>query len=204
MTKLDLKRELAHLYNPSAKEVSVVDVPPLNFIMLDGAGDPNTAVEYHQALEALYSLAYTIKFACKKQLDTDYVVPPLEGLWWTPNMAEFSMDAKEAWQWTMMIMQPAPVTAELVAASLAEAQRKKPSPALDKIRFEAYHEGLCVQIMHIGPYEAEAPTIARLHAYAADHGYALAGKHHEIYLGDPRRTTPDKLKTVLRQPVHKP
>ena len=203
MTKLDLKHEFAQLYAPSAKEVSVVEVPPLNYIMVDGAGDPNTAAEYQQAVEALYGLAYTVKFACKKQLGTDYVVPPLEGLWWVPDMAEFSVDAKGAWQWTMLIMQPAPVTAELVAASLAEARRKKPSPAQDKIRFETYLEGLCVQIMHLGPYAAEAPTIARLHAFAAEHSYALAGKHHEIYLGDPRRTAPDKLKTVLRQPVRR-
>jgi hypothetical protein len=203
MIKLDLKRELAPLYGPSATAVSVIDVPPLAFIMLDGAGDPNTAPEYVQALEALYGLAYTVKFACKKQLETDYVVPPLEGLWWTPDMAEFSMDAKQAWQWTMMIMQPAVVTAELVAASLAELHRKKPGPGLDKVRYGIYHEGLCVQIMHIGPYAAEGPTIARLHAYAAEHGYALAGKHHEIYLGDPRRSAPEKLKTVLRQPVSK-
>lgn len=203
MVKLDLKRELAYLYGPSPKEVALIEVPPLNYLMVDGAGDPNTSPEYAQALEALYSLAYTVKFACKKQLATDFVVLPLEGLWWTPDMADFSVERKGAWLWTMMIMQPALVTEELVIAALAEVRRKKPSPALDRLRFEAYHEGLCVQVMHLGRYDAEGPTIARLHAWAAEHGHALAGKHHEIYLGDPRRTEPARLKTVLRQPVRR-
>jgi hypothetical protein len=203
MVKLDLKRELAYLYGPSAKEVAVVDVPPLNHAMVDGIGDPNSAPAYQEALQALYSLSYTVKFACKRQLDMDYVVLPLEGLWWTPDMADFSMDNRGEWHWTMVIMQPAPVTEALFTAALADVRRRKPSPALDRLRFETYHEGLCVQIMHVGPYDAEGPTIARLHAYAAENGYLLAGKHHEIYLGDPRSTDPAKLKTVLRQPVRK-
>jgi hypothetical protein len=201
MAKLDLKRQLADLYNPSAAEFSLVTVPPLNFCMIDGVGDPNSSPQYAEALQALYTLSYAVKFACKRQHGVDYVVPPPEGLWWGPDMAAFITANKANWHWTMMIAQPAPVTAELVAATLDELRRKKALPALAQVRFETFNEGLCVQIMHIGPYANEAPTIARMHAHIVELGYAPAGKHHEIYLGDPRRTAPDKLKTVLRQPV---
>jgi hypothetical protein len=201
MAKVDFKKELKHLYNPSRKAFSIVDVPSMNFVMIDGHGDPNTAQEYQEAVEALYAVAYGLKFMVKKAQGIDYGVLPLEGLWWVDNMAEFSMEAKEDWDWTMMIMQPEWLTAEAVERARADVARKKNPPALPKLRFEPYHEGLAVQILYVGPYDEEGPTIARLHAYAEDQAYALRGKHHEIYLSDPRRTAPDRLKTVIRQPI---
>ena len=201
MTKIDLKKELKHLYRPSARKFAVVDVPPMQFLMIDGQGDPNTAQAYADALETLYAVAYTIKFASKKQLQRDFTVMPLEGLWWAEEMAEFSQENKDNWLWTAMIMQPDWIDAEMVAAAKETAGRKKGLPALPKLRFEVYNEGLSVQIMHIGPYADEGPTIARLHAFIKEQGYRPAGKHHEIYLSDPRRTAPEKLKTVIRQPV---
>ncbi|HEC35301.1 MAG TPA: hypothetical protein ENI39_02060 [Anaerolineae bacterium] len=203
MSKVDLKKDLKHLYNPSAKEVSVVDVPPMNFLMIDGAGDPNVSLEYRQAMEALFSLSYALKFRIKKCNGLDYAVMPLEGLWWTDDPSQFSMNNKGIWKWTAMIMQPEYVTGELLAEALAEVRKKKDLAVLDRVRFESYHEGLSAQIMHIGPYAAEEPTIARLHRFIRENGYELRGKHHEIYLSDPRRTAPEKLRTVLRQPVQK-
>ena len=203
MAKVDFKKELNHLYNPSRKAFSIVDVPPISFVMIDGHGDPNTAPEYQQAVEALYAVAYGLKFMIKQEQGIDYGVPPLEGLWWVDDMTQFSTEAKEDWDWTMMIMQPEWVTAEMVERARADVARKKNPPALPKLRFEVYHEGLAVQILYIGPYAEEGPTIARMHTFAEDEGYALRGKHHEIYLSDPRRTAPDKLKTVIRQPVRK-
>ena len=202
MAKVDFKKTLKHLYQPSKAKASVVDVPEMDFLMIDGQGDPNTAPAYQAAVEALYSVAYTIKFLLKEDPATDdYVVPPLEGLWWVEDMTQFTMADKDAWSWTMMVMQPPWVTAEVVEQARAEAERKKDLPALPKIRFAPYHEGLSVQILYVGPYDQEEPTIRGLHAFAADQGYALRGKHHEIYLSDPRRTAPERLKTVIRQPV---
>lgn len=204
MTKLDLKKEWKQLYNPSAKECVLVDVLPFNFLMIDGAGDPNTAPAYTAAVEALYSVSYTLKFMLKKGAEAvDYAVMPLEGLWWAEDMSTFSTERKNDWLWTMMILQPDFVTPAQVEAAKAEAMRKKELPALPNVRFETFHEGRAAQIMHLGPYAAEGPTVARLHAFIKERGYALAGKHHEIYLSDPRRTTPEKMKTVIRQPVGK-
>ena len=201
MIKLDLKKQLKHLYTPSKKEFSIVDVPPMNFIMIDGSGDPNTASEYQEALGALYGLSYTIKFASKKQLGIDYVVMALEGLWWVEDMAEFSLSDKSSWQWTMMMLQPDHITAEFVEEARTTLAKKKDLLALPKVRFERFHEGLSAQIMYLGPYADEGPTIARLHAFIEESGYERRDKHHEIYLGDPRRTAPEKLKTVIRQPM---
>jgi hypothetical protein len=202
MPKIDLRKELRHLYQPSARQFEVVDVPAMNFLMLDGHGDPNRNPAYQEAVNALYTLAYSIKFALKPQ-GVEYTVPPLEGLWWMENMDEFSLAAKDRWDWTMMIMQPESVTSDLVEQARTQAMRKKGSPMLAGIRFGAYHEGLSVQIMYIGAYADEGPTIARMHAFIKENGYEPAGKHHEIYLGDPRKTAPEKLKTVLRQPIRK-
>jgi len=201
VAKIDFKKEWRHLYQPPAKEVSEVEVPALNYLMIDGHGDPNTAPEYQLAIEALYSLAYKAKFIAKKRSGLDYVVPPLEGLWWAADMAAFSTQDKSAWQWTMMIMQPDGVNAEVIAQATAEVEQKKNLPTISQIRIESLDEGHALQIMHIGPYAEEAETIARMHAFAADNGYALVGKHHEIYLSDPRKVAPQKLRTVLRQPV---
>ena len=200
MPKLDLKKEYRQLYNPSVKECEVIDVPELQFLMIDGTGDPNTAASYREALEALYAMSYTLKFLSKSE-DVDYVVMALEGLWWTDDMRDFSEDDKAAWSWTSMIMQPAHITRDHVDLAAEQVRVKKNPPALDKVRFEPFREGLSVQIMHIGPYAEEAPTIRRLHEFAAEGGYRLRDKHHEIYLGDPRRTAPERLKTVIRQPV---
>jgi len=202
MSKVDFKKELKNLYRPSAKQFEVVDVSPMNFLMIDGHGDPNTAQAYQEAVEALYAVAYKIKFMSKNEQGKDYVVPPMEGLWWAGDMAVFTTGDKSAWDWTMMIMQPEWVTREMFEAALKQVEKKN-LPALSKLRMETYHEGLAVQILHIGSYDDEAPTIARMHVFAAENGYDLAGKHHEIYLGDPRKVAPEKLKTVLRQPVRK-
>jgi hypothetical protein len=198
--KIDFKKELKHLYRPSRKEFGVVDVPEMAFLMMDGHGDPNVEPAYEEIVETLYGVAYTIKFA-SKAMGKDYVVPPLEGLWWAEDMDTFRVDDKAAWQWTMMVMQPDWVTEGMVDEARDEVAEKKELSRLPDLRFETYHEGLSVQIMHIGPYDAEGPTIERMHAFIADNGYEPDGKHHEIYLSDPRRTKPENLKTVLRQPV---
>jgi hypothetical protein len=175
----------------------------MSFLMVDGHGNPNVEPAYQEALEALYGVAYKLKFMSKKMLGKDYAVPPLEGLWWAGDMAKFTTGRdKSAWDWTMMIMQPEWVGADMVAAALHEVAGKKDRPALEKLRFESYHEGLSVQILHVGSYDDEAPTLARMHdEFIPQHGCRPNGKHHEIYLNDPRRVVPEKLKTVLRQPV---
>lgn len=200
--KIDFKKEMKHLYNPSKKDFSIVDVPPMNFLMLDGHGDPNNNPEYQEVLNALYAMAFGIKFALKPQ-GVEYVVLPLEGLWWMENMAEFSLERKDDWDWSMMVMQPEWVTPGLFEDVRADVLRKKNPPGLAKMRFENYHEGLSVQIMYIGPFADEGPTIARMHSYIEAEGYEPNGKHHELYISDPRRTAPERLKTVIRQPIRK-
>jgi hypothetical protein len=200
MTKLDLIKTLKPLYNPSAKEPALVEVPPLNFLLADGEGDPNTSQDFHEIMMALYGAAYTLKFGLKKAAGFDWKVMPLEGLWWMENMAEFSLERKEDWLWTLMIAQPDFITPDQVEVAKAELQRKKNPPSLSQVRFERYEEGSAAQIMHIGPFSEERPTIARLHEFIAQSGHQLRGKHHEIYLSDPRRTPPEKLKTIIRQP----
>ena len=202
MLKIDFKKEMKYLYSPSKKAFGVVDVPATNFLMVSGNGDPNTSPAYQQAVQALYSVAYKIKFSSKKTFERDYTVPPLEGLWWAEDMVAFSgkLD-KDAWLWTMMIMQPNWINQEMVNAAINEVRKKDENPALEKLHFDNYHEGLSVQIMHIGSYDSEGPLIADMHAYIEENGYQSNGKHHEIYISDPRRVVPEKLKTVLRQPV---
>ena len=204
MLQTDLKTQLKSLYSPSSSAVTIVDVPPLNFLMVDGEGNPNTSEEYRQAVQALYSVAYTLTFMLRKEQRVNYPVMPLEGLWWAHDMREFGVERKEEWLWTMMIAQPEEVTPDLLDRALGEARRKKPTPALGKVRLETYREGRAAQIMHIGPYAAEGPTIARVHAYIRDQGFIFDGirqKHHEIYLSDPRRAAPEKMRTIIRQPV---
>lgn len=201
MAKIDLKKDLKHLYNPSAKVVVATEIPPMNFLMVDGQGNPNTSQAYVEAVEALYALAYALKFKIKKnKAGADYAVMPLEGLWWAEGMSQFSVKNKEAWQWTMMIMQPEYVTVAVFKETLPEIAKKKNSIALANIRFERYPEGLSAQLKHIGPYAEEGPTVARVHDFILQSGHQPRGKHHEIYLGDPRKTAPEKLKTVIRQP----
>lgn len=203
VTKIDYKKELKQLYSPPKKEPGIVDVPPMNYLMIDGRGDPNTAQEYKDAMTTLYPVAYTIKFAVKEQAEVNFTVMPLEGLWWVPDMELFSEEDKGAWYWTAMIMQPELVDKGLFEEACQIAKEKKDPPSLEKIRMESYDEGTCVQLMHIGPYADEGPNIARMHEFAFDQGYELRGKHHEIYLSDPRRTAPERLKTVIRQPIGK-
>jgi len=199
--KLDLKRELYELYR-ARREPTMIDVPELQFAMIDGVGDPATAKEYRAALEALYAVTYTVKFAVKHAPGgIDFAVMPLEGLWWAPDMRAFATAERSAWQWTMMILQPDAVMPDLFAAARDQAATKKKLDAIARVRLERFAEGRAAQILHIGPYSAEAPTIERLHAFIAEQGAERAGKHHEIYLGDPRRTAPERLRTIIRQPV---
>ena len=204
MDKIDFKRDLKHLYQPPADQFTLIEVPAMQFLMLDGHGDPNSAPAYQEAVEALYAVAYKLKFASKQQVGRDYTVMPLEGLWWAEDMASFTARRdKSQWDWTMMIMQPEWVTGEMFAQATAVVAQQKALPALAKLRLEPYHEGQSVQIMHIGSYEDEAPTLHKLHhEFMPANQLAFNGRHHEIYLSDPRRVAPEKLKTVLRQPVH--
>ncbi len=201
MTKIDFRRKLKRLYGPHAGEVELVEVPAMNFLMVDGAGDPNRERSYQEAVEALFSVAYAVKFKAKKTLAIDYGVPPLEGLWWARDMGAFIAGDKAKWKWTMMIMQPEFVHAALVRDTIAEVGKKKALPALGKLRFEKFAEGKCAQVLHIGPFSAEGPVIARLHAFIASIAGKLHGKHHEIYLSDIRRADPAQWKTILRQPL---
>jgi hypothetical protein len=207
MKKIDFKKELKHLYGPSKKEVVSVDIPKMDFLMIDGQGDPNTSQQYQEAIEALFSVSYDIKFSVKKgpsSLDIDYGVMPLEGLWWVDDMSKFSINDKSDWKWTAMIMQPSNedfnISQDRVNASIEKVSKKKDLPALPKIRLEKYEEGPSAQIMHIGPFSEEGPTVEKIHKYIEENGNKLRGKHHEIYLSDFRKTTPEKLKTVIRQP----
>ncbi|MCX6143907.1 MAG: GyrI-like domain-containing protein [Ignavibacteriales bacterium] len=203
MKKIDLKKDLKYLYQPSASEVELVRVPKFNYLMIDGEGDPNNSQSFQEAVQALYTVAYTLKFMIKKEKSVDYPVMALDGLWWMDDMSQFSMENRGAWRWTLMILQPAVVTKSAFVKALKQAKEKKGFAALSKIRLEPYTEGLSVQIMHVGPYAEEAPTIQNLHAAARERGCELRGKHHEIYLGDPRKSKPEKLKTVIRQPIEK-
>ncbi len=202
MTRIDMKQTLKSLYRQSSNTPSIVDVSELLFLMVDGAGDPNTTRAYAEAVEALYSVAYTCKFMLKNRPESaDYAVMPLEGLWWADDMTSFTRADRDAWRWTMMIVQPEAVTNELFRRGMAQAARKKNLPALPRLRLERFHEGPAAQILHIGPYAAEGPTIERLHQFIASQGYARRGKHHEIYLSDPRRIAAERMQTIIRQPV---
>ncbi|MCP4319566.1 MAG: hypothetical protein GY789_27175 [Hyphomicrobiales bacterium] len=204
MEKIDFKKTMKSLFAPSAKGFAIVDVPPLQFLMIDGKGrpDPDPQTEYAQALAALYPVAYKLKFLSKKTLGRDYVVPPLQALWWADDMSVFVSGDKDQWQWIVMIMQPDWVGQAHVDEVLKTVAASNDLPALKKLRMETYREGRSVQIMHIGSYADEGPTLKRLHEeFLPDNGLVENGHHHEIYLGDPRKTAPEKLKTVLRQPV---
>lgn len=204
--KLDLKKELKHLYSPSAKKVEVVDVPAFNFIMLDGAIGTGETVEtspaFQEAFEALYGVAYTLKFSSKQRAENpiDFTVMAMEGLWWVED-GDFEISRMENWRWTLMMMQPEHLTEEMFHQAVQELAGKKDLPALGRLRFETFQEGLCMQIMHIGPYAEEMRTVEVMKSFAEEHGYAVRGKHHEIYLGDPRRAKPENLRTILRHPI---
>ena len=202
MEKLDLKKQWKHLYQPPAGEITVVKVPPLTYLMVDGEGDPNQSQAFEQAVEALYSLSYTLKFSLKKSPRAiDYGVMPLEGLWWADDPRVFMQTNKSAWKWTAMILQPEFIVQKYVDAAFEEVRRKKNPAGLDRVRFETLDEGESVQTLYLGPFSEEGPTIQRMHDAIKAANKNLYGKHHEIYLSDPRRTAPAKLRTVLRQPM---
>lgn len=207
MDKFDFVKNHKELYAPPTEDPVIVTVPSINFIMIDGKGDPNKAREYQNAVEALYSVSYTIKFMPKKGYSIpgyyDFKVGTLEGLWWMDGNTDFVNTDKSNWQWTMMIRQADFVTDKVFNQAVELTKQKKPNPSLDLLRLQNYQEGTCVQIMHIGPYSEEHANIMLMHEFAKSKGYKLHGKHHEIYLGDPRKAKPQKLKTVLRQPISK-
>lgn len=201
MEKLDLKKLHRALY-AAKPEPALLEVPALTYLMVDGHGDPNDNPLFEAGAGALYALSYTLKFMVKKQGLADYGVMGLQGLWWADDPAAFRAGDRARWQWTLMILQPDFVTPDLVAAARQEIiAKKKDVPRLYDVRLETLAEGLCAQILHVGPYAEECGTITRLHEFIAAQGKELRGKHHELYLGDPRRTAPEKLKTILRQPV---
>ena len=202
MVKIDYKKELKNLYSSSAEKVEVVELPQMNFLMIDDEGDPNTSQSFQEAIDVLYPLSYTLKFIIKRgEIGIDYGVLPLEGLWWADDMSSFSVDNKENWKWTLMIMQPELVKKEMVATAIEEVRKKKKPVALPLVRFESFAEGKVGQIMHIGPFSEEGPTVEKLHSFIKVSGSQRIGKHHEIYLSDIRRAAPEKWKTIIRQPM---
>lgn len=202
--KIDFKKELKELYNPKPGRFTLVKVPTLQYLMIDGQGDPNKVVEYKEAVEALFSVSYTLKFHSKNELGKDYVVPPLEGLWWSDSYDDFRLRRKNRWSWTMMIMVPDWLGKKEFKEAVNTVRSKKSGINVESLRLETLNEGLSVQIMHIGSYDDETPTLLELHdQWLPDNGLKERLKHHEIYIGDPRKTPAAKLKTVLRQPVEK-
>jgi hypothetical protein len=200
---IDLKKTL-DAYRAKRGEFRVVEVPPMQYLMVDGAGDPNTAVAFADAVTALYPVAYALKFAARKELGIDTVVMPLEGLWHAPDMDVFTARRdKSAWHWTLMIMVPDHITRAMFERALAGAAAKKDaSPSLDAVRLETLDEGLSVQTLHLGSFDDEGPTLDDLHhRFIPEHGLAMRGMHHEVYFSDFRRVEPAKRRTILRQPV---
>lgn len=196
----DLRHEHPRLYRAPDEPVRLT-VPPLRFVMVDGSGDPSTSPAYADAVSTLYAVSYGVRGLVKQSGGTPWTVLPLEGLWWADDMSAFIAGSRGDWLWTMMIAQPEVVTVDLIERAVSAAVAKGRAPAADRLRFEAFDEGDVVQVMHHGPYADEGPTIAALHAFVADHGWERVGKHHEVYLNDPRRVAPAAMRTILRQPV---
>lgn len=202
MQKIDLKKEYRDFYSAPIGDFILLDLPKFSYLMVDGFGNPNTEPSHRQAIEALYTTSYTLKFMSKADYGQDYVVPPLEGLWWAQNPEDFVTRKKDRWSWTMMIMVPDFIEPERVEMAIQKARLKKENPALDLIRFQDLDEGRVVQTLHIGTYDDEGPILKKMHeAFMPAKGLDFSGVHHEIYLSDPRKTAPEKLKTLLRQPV---
>ena len=201
MEKINYKKKLQQLYKPSVKEVEIVEVPQMNYLMIDGDGGPNHPT-FQNAIEVLFPLSYTLKFMIKKSdIGIDYGVFPLEGLWWADDMSSFIKDKKDDWKWTLMIMQPELITNEMVVEAVNKVRVKKNPTSLPIVRFESINEGKVAQIMHIGPFSEEGPTVQKLHSFIKDSGKKIIGKHHEVYLSDIRRAAPEKWKTIIRQPM---
>jgi hypothetical protein len=216
MDKVDFKKTLRELYTAPKGTFKRIEVPEMRFLMLDGRGDPATSQTYQDAVEALYAVAYRLKFMSKNELERDYVVPPLEGLWGSEMMVSdlweaedenewlriFHASDRDAWSWTMMIMLPEWISEDLFESALEDTRNSKDLAALEDLRVESLEEGLCVQTLHLGPYIEEGPTLAQMHMrFLPSEGLIEDGSHHEIYLSDPRRVAPEKIKTLLRQPV---
>ena len=202
MKQIDLRKELGGLYRPPRHEVVEVEVPPLRYLMIDGQGDPNTSQVYADAVEALFSVSYTAKFMVKKgPQEIDYRVMPLEGLWWADDMAAFTVRDKASWKWTMMILQPDFVADDVIANAASKVRSKKKGlPAVERLRLKTFFEGQCAQVLHVGPFDEEGPTVERLHDFINKRS-TWRGKHHEIYLSDIRRAAPKNWKTIIRQPM---
>ena len=199
MSKVDFKKEYRKLYKPK-KEFEIVDVPEFNYLMIDGEGNPNISEKFDEAMDALFGMSYNIKFNYKEK-DKDYVVMPLEGLWWTEDMSNFTMENKDNWQWTMMIMQPDFVSEAVVEEMRDKVYEKKGIEIVNEVRLDNLEEGKSAQILYQGPYDEEGPVVEELHNFINEKGYKRDKKHHEIYLSNPQRTAPEKLKTIIRQPV---
>lgn len=200
--KIDLRKELKLLYSPSAKEPEILEIPKFNFLMIDGEGPPEMK-DFQDAVQALYNAAYTIKFSIKFDRQIDFPVMALEGLWWLKQGEPFQMGRRKDWCWTMMILQPPIVGKSILSKAIKKIQAKKEVPALEKLRFESFTEGLSVQMLHIGPYATEPETMEKMNTFTAERHLAACGKHHEIYMSDPRRVKPEKMKTILRHAICK-
>lgn len=200
--KIDFKKRL-DAYKAKRGLFDIVDVPDMRYLMVDGHGDPNTSRAFADAIEALYPVAYKLKFASKRDLGRDYVVPPLEGLWWAEDLASFAaMRDKSRWDWTLMLMVPGWIEPAMCTAAIEQAGAKNRPASLDELRLEQLSEGRCVQTLHVGSFDDEADVLARLHLeFIPDNGLRMVGKHHEIYLSDFRRVAPERQRTILRQPV---
>jgi hypothetical protein len=197
---IDPRKTEKFLSAPGGKP-SLVDVPAFTFLMIDGTGDPTDSQTFADATQALFSVAYPVRFALKYGAGIDHPVMPLEGLWWIEDDVPFTEASRDLWRWTLMIRQAEEVTPEILIDGITKARAKHPDAAVHLLRLERFEEGRAAQIMHTGPYSKEGPTIEKLHAFVADQGLTLHGRHHEIYLGDPRRTAPERLRTILRHPV---
>lgn len=204
MEMIDFKKVYKAFYSPKPGKPEIVTLPEMLYVMVDGQGDPNTSIDFQNAIGALYSVVYSLKFWRKKSsLTPDYSVGPLEALWSVKSGETFATSPKKDWLWTAMLWLPDFISDKDVKNQTELARAKKPNPALNKVYLKKFNEGTAVQIMHIGPYGEEQPNIELMHDYALQQGYQLHGKHHEIYLGDPRRAAPEKLRTILRQPIRK-
>lgn len=204
VTKLDFKNKYKKLYKPDANEVVVIEVPVFQFLMIDGIGSPGDSKEYLDALTVLYPVAFKTKFLSKAK-GKDYVVPPLEGLWWADDMRDFRAGHRDKWKWTMMIMQPDWITQKMIDEAIKTTMEKKPQipTVISNLQLQKYKEGICAQFLHIGSFADEGPTIDKIHEFIEKQGGTFDGlkqKHHEIYLSDPRKTAPEKLRTIIRQP----
>ena len=204
MQKIDFKKDFRQLYKAPANGFTFLEVPSMLYLMIDGAGDPQNNPVFQAAVETLYGAAYTIKFSVKKAgSGPEYSIPPMSGLWWCKGMEGFDPENRDLWLWTLMLAQPPQLDIQMLTSAIGRLKEKGKKGFWCEIRLETFSEGLCVQTLHIGPYRDEGPRIAAMHKFIDDQGYALRGKHHEIYMSDPRRTSPEKLKTILRHPVTK-